>query len=295
MELAWLQDFLMLCSSGNFSRAAEQRHVTQPAFSRRIRSLEEWMGVQLFDRTTHPACLTAAGQWFKPVAEEMVRRTLVAREEVQAIAAGSFATVTFSATHALSLTFFPQWLRNFESALPNLKIGPIRLVSDTLHGCEELMLQGSAHFLLAHYHPAVGNRLDTAEFLSMPIGADVLLPVAARSQSVQSPKPAPSLAYSQESGLGQIVRKLHGSQSEARPVFTSHLAVVLKAMAIEGRGTAWLPKSLIGAELKEGTLIEVSTEQIPIEIRLFSRRTVDHSGAESFWTFVEQKSAALSS
>ena len=118
MELAWLQDFLTLCSSGNFSRAAEQRHVTQPAFSRRIRSLEEWMGVELFDRTTHPTFLTAAGKWFKPVAEEMVRRTLAAREEAQAIAAGSLATLNFAATHALSLTFFPRWLRKFESSWP---------------------------------------------------------------------------------------------------------------------------------------------------------------------------------
>ncbi|HVZ01683.1 MAG TPA: LysR family transcriptional regulator [Dongiaceae bacterium] len=298
MELAWLQDFLTLCSSGNFSRAAEQRHVTQPAFSRRIRSLEEWMGVELFDRTTHPTFLTPAGQWFKPVAEEMVRRTLLAREEAQAIAAGSFATLNFAATHALSLTFFPQWFRRFESALPNLKIGPIRLVSDTLHGCEELMLQGNAHFLLCHYHPAVGNRLDSADFLSMQISQDILLPaitpgLLARSQDARNPAPIASLAYSQESGLGQIVRKLHPPQSraqEGRPVFTSHLAVVLKTMVLEERGMAWLPKSLIRHELDEGKLVELAGKHapVPIEIRLFRRRAIEHSGAASFWEFVEK-------
>lgn len=298
MELAWLQDFLTLCNSGNFSRAAEQRHVTQPAFSRRIRSLEEWMGVELFDRSTHPTFLTPAGQWFKPVAEEMVRRTLAAREEAQAIAAGSLATLNFSATHALSLTFFPQWLRRFESSLPNLQIGPVRLVSDTLYACEELMLQDNAHFLLCHYHPAVGNRLDAADFLSMQISKDILLPTVtpgllAQSQGSRNAEPVPSLAYSLESGLGQIVRKLHRPQSrsqEARPVFTSHLAAVLKAMAIEGRGMAWLPKSLIDGELDDGTLVEMADghEQIPIEIRLFRRRTIEHSRAASFWEFVEQ-------
>jgi DNA-binding transcriptional LysR family regulator len=300
MELAWLQDFLTLCSSGNFSRAAEQRHVTQPAFSRRIRSLEEWMGVELFDRTTHPTFLTPAGQWFKPVAEEMVRRILSAREEAQAIATGSFATLNFAATHVLSLTFFPQWLRRYESTLPNLQIGPVRLVSDTLSGCEELMLQGNAQFLLCHYHPSVGNRLDSAEFVSMPISSDILLPVAAptllaRYQSSGVAEPMPTLAYSRESGLGQIVRKLHPPRpkQDARPVITSHLAVVLKAMAVEGRGMAWLPKSLIQSELSESKLAEVGMEHalIPIEIRLFRRRAIEHSGAVSFWEFVEKSSA----
>ena len=48
MELIWLEDFLMLADTLNFSRAAELRHVTQPAFSRRIRALEGWVGADLF-------------------------------------------------------------------------------------------------------------------------------------------------------------------------------------------------------------------------------------------------------
>ncbi|WP_164666734.1 helix-turn-helix domain-containing protein, partial [Pseudomonas viridiflava] len=51
MELVWLEDFNALAESGNFSRAADARHVTQPAFSRRIRALESWVGVELFERT----------------------------------------------------------------------------------------------------------------------------------------------------------------------------------------------------------------------------------------------------
>ncbi|MCL5425335.1 MAG: LysR family transcriptional regulator, partial [Gammaproteobacteria bacterium] len=51
MELVWLEDFIALAEHGSFVRAAEARHITQPAFSRRIRSLEQWMGVSLFVRT----------------------------------------------------------------------------------------------------------------------------------------------------------------------------------------------------------------------------------------------------
>ena len=68
MNFLWLEDFVALASTGNFSRAAEERHMTQPAFSRRIRALEEWLGVVLIDRATHPAVLTEAGEWFRSVA-----------------------------------------------------------------------------------------------------------------------------------------------------------------------------------------------------------------------------------
>ena len=58
MNLSWLDDFLTLAAIGNFSRAADERHMTQPAFSRRIMALEEWLGVDLFDRSSKPSRLT---------------------------------------------------------------------------------------------------------------------------------------------------------------------------------------------------------------------------------------------
>ena len=52
MDLIWLEDFLAIAEDGGFSRAAERRHVTQPALSRRIRALEDWLGAPLFERMT---------------------------------------------------------------------------------------------------------------------------------------------------------------------------------------------------------------------------------------------------
>ena len=57
MRLEWLDDILAVAETGSFQAAAERRHVTQPAFSRRLRAIEESLGVQLFDRTRKPARL----------------------------------------------------------------------------------------------------------------------------------------------------------------------------------------------------------------------------------------------
>ncbi|HYI81823.1 MAG TPA: LysR family transcriptional regulator [Acetobacteraceae bacterium] len=293
MELDWLEDFLTLSASGSFSRAAEQRHVTQPAFSRRIRALEDWVGAPLIDRSAHPASLTEAGRRFRPAAEEILRRLAAARQEARTAEEAAAATLRFAATYALSLSFFPAWLRELE---PGLRLGPIQLVSDSLQACEELMLQGRAQFLLCHHHPSVASRLDTAEFLSTRVGADTLVPVAV-ADAAGKPRFAipgargsslPVLAYNEESGLGRILRTVGGKAPDGarlEPVFRSHLAVVLKRMAMDGRGVAWLPLSLIGDELGDGRLVRAGGNGwlVPVEIRLVRRGATAPPAAEAFW------------
>ena len=105
MNLSWLEDFLALAASGSFSRAAEERHMTQPAFSRRIRALEEWLGTELFDRSSQPARLTAAGEWFRDTAHDLVARVARVPGEARTVAQAHSTTLRFAATHALSFTF----------------------------------------------------------------------------------------------------------------------------------------------------------------------------------------------
>ena len=50
METKWLEDFVSLAETRSFSRSAHLRHVTQPAFSRRIQALEAWAGTDLVDQ-----------------------------------------------------------------------------------------------------------------------------------------------------------------------------------------------------------------------------------------------------
>jgi DNA-binding transcriptional LysR family regulator len=293
MNLSWLDDFLALAASGNFSRAAEERHMTQPAFSRRIRALEEWLGVVLFDRTTHPATLTETGEWFRSVAQEILARVARVPDEARAVSDASSATLRLASTHALSFTFLPAWLRSLEK---RTTVGPIQLVSDVLQQCESLMLQGRVQFLLCHWHELVPGRLDPAVHRSLKVGIDSLVPVSAAGKdgrprhvlSAGSKARVPILAYSSESGIGRLVRTLRGvalEKANAEPVFTAHLASVLKTMALDGRGVAWLPTSLIGDELASGRLVEAAGDEwkVKVEIRLFRSQAALPRAAEAFW------------
>ena len=83
MEIKWLEDFLTLCSTGNFRIAAKQRCVSQSAFSRRIQSLEAWLETTLVDRSSQPFCLTEAGKMFRPLAQEIVRLAYLAQDDIR--------------------------------------------------------------------------------------------------------------------------------------------------------------------------------------------------------------------
>ncbi len=72
MHLAWLKDFIAIAETGHFGQSADKRLITNSALSRRIKSLEEWAGVELLDRSAHPIKLTPAGEQFIPVAEQVV-------------------------------------------------------------------------------------------------------------------------------------------------------------------------------------------------------------------------------
>ncbi len=64
IETKWLYDFLTLEKCRNFCQAAVSRNVSQPAFSRRIRALEQAIGVELFNRQVTPLKLSAQGKIF---------------------------------------------------------------------------------------------------------------------------------------------------------------------------------------------------------------------------------------
>lgn len=277
MNLIWLEDFLALAATGNFSRAAQDRHMTQPAFSRRVRALEEWLGAELFDRSTQPARLTPAGEWLRPQAEDLLARVARLPPQARALAEDSASTLRLAATHALSFTFVPQWLQALQAHTMG---GPIRLVSDVLARCEALLAQRQVQFVIAHAPAGGRGELDAAGVPSIAIGTDMLLPVHAPGAREDA-----LLAFSDESGLGRIVRQTLGNELALPPVFTASLASVLKSMALEGRGLAWLPQSLIREELAAGRLKVAGPVhwRLALEIRLYRDPQGMTAHAEAFW------------
>lgn len=296
--MAWLEDFIALAKSGNFSRAAEARAIAQPAFSRHIRSLEEWLGVDLVNRSAHPAGLTAAGQRFLPLLEEVLAGLEAARIKARAAQDEETASLRFAVTHVLSLYFFPQWLSSWED---HIRLGPVQTMSDNSQACEDLMLQRSVQFVMCYGHPHVPGRLDDGLYPVLELDKELLIPVCVANGQGQPLYPLsskdklPIMVYTEASALGRIMKQeLKGVFSSpsgtpqipgASVVFTAHNALLLKTMILKGKGVAWLPARLINEELKTGTLVDAGFGrwQIPLEIRLYRQRADMAKVAETLW------------
>jgi len=301
MKIQWIQDFLSLVDTGSFSKSADIRATTQPAFSRRIKALEEWLSASLFDRSETPVCLTDAGGKFFPIAEETLHRLYQCKDEISRENSNSVNIISFAATHTLSSNFFPSWLNKIEDMLGILRT---RLESDHMNKGKESLVKGQCHFMLCHTHPNVDISLNPHHYISVAVGKDRLIPVCAPDNNgrplLQLPgsidKPINYLGYTPSSGVGKVVQHLLLTNREPvylDTIFESYLVGVLKKMCCEGRGIAWLPEQQIIEELKSGKLVKAhngSQEQetkwsIDIDIKLFRAREALPDNSEQLWKY----------
>lgn len=294
MELKWLEDFTVLASTSSFTRSAELRHVTQSAFSRRIKQLEIWLGVTLVNRATFPAELTREGKIFLPVAQETLRNFYRTRAALQPNDQDENRLITFSSLHTLTVTFFPLWLKRIQE-----NIGPIRSrLSPDRGGIEEniqTLSDGEVDFLLTYAHESVPFFPDSNRYLHHVLGHEKLIPVSVpdpRGQlidyAIKNDSTLNYLSYGDVSFFGTVLTKLFDVMPalDRRIIHQNTISVGLKSMALAGWGVAWLPKSLIERELNEGKLVLASEDpawQLTVEIRIYRHSNALHSKAEALW------------
>ncbi|MGY3235376.1 MULTISPECIES: LysR family transcriptional regulator [unclassified Bradyrhizobium] len=292
MELKWLEDFLSLARTRSFSRAADERHVTQSAFSRRIQALELWLGVSLVDRSSYPTTLTTEGREFLETAEETVRMLHASRLALQASKRPNTQMVSVAALHTLSLHFFPRWFRSIEQ-----EVGPIgsRLLPDDFHSCLQALVEGSYDFLLTFHHANVPILLEPELYPHVVVGMDSFVAVRSATLPAAADDAAslPLLSYASNSFLGRVATFAQ-AQAGSPPAHVTHtnenaMAEGLKFMALEGYGLAWLPRSLVARELDEGTLTIVGPE-IPLEVRLYRSARRTRPIVEKVWSAAQAAS-----
>jgi DNA-binding transcriptional LysR family regulator len=261
MDIKWLQDFVCLGRTLNFSRAADERNITQPAFSRRIKSLENWLGVPLIKRSTFPVQLSEAGIYFLPVAQETINNLSDTRQSIRGAEFGRTAFQRVAVLHTISVNFLNKRIKDLEQELPNLRV---RVFSDYLPTCCQLFSDGTCDFLLCYRHKNGAPFFDEALVAKKEIGRERFLPVAEATAAAEggwdlSRKDSadiPYLSYDPSSYLGTIVDQIIGTRQP--PLVLRYMdahAEALKRSAIAGSGVAWLSERVISGELESGKLV----------------------------------------
>lgn len=118
MELRVLGYFLAVAREENFTRAAEQLHVTQPTLSRQIADLEAELGVKLFVRSNHNIILTEDGMLLKRRAQELVSLAERTKQDFLCKEENLEGTITVGSGEFLSTKILADCIAAFRESHP---------------------------------------------------------------------------------------------------------------------------------------------------------------------------------
>ena len=301
METKWLEDFVSLAETRSFSRSAQLRHVTQPAFSRRIQALEAWAGIHLVDRSSYPTRLTPAGETFHSQALEILGSLQSTRNMMLSHQVAGQDMIEFAVPHSLAFTFFPQWVMDLRKRFGAMKS---RLITLNVHDAVMLLTEGSCDLLIAYHHASQPLQLNPDRYEMMSLGQETLMAFVKADDAGQPmfrlPTAAgarvPFLSYASGAYLGRLVELITKQSPTAlnlEPIYETDMAEGLKAMAIEGHGLAFLPAGSVKKELRSKRLVRAAPPdqyELTMDIRIYRERPeiARHGkpGARALWDFL---------
>lgn len=164
-----MRAFLQVARIGNFTRAAEQAHITQAGLSILVREMEKQLGCRLFDRTTRVVSLTPEGRRLLPVVERLLTDLDDVTAELGAAGDASRRTLRIAATPLVSSHLLPQVFTTFRAAHPQVSL---RLFDADLRDVEAMVTAGDADLGLGFFFKGAAGLERT------PVGRFQLMRVA---------------------------------------------------------------------------------------------------------------------
>ncbi len=309
METKWLEDFVSLAETRSFSRSAQLRHVTQPAFSRRIQALEAWAGTDLVDRSSYPTHLTAAGKTLYDQSLEVLQTLQNTRAMLRTHGTTSQDMIEFAVPHTLAFTFFPNWVAGLRD-----KFGPFksRLIALNVHDALMRLVEGSCDLLITYHHDSQPFQWGADRYEMVSLGKEPLAPYSkpdAEGRPLYSlpgkpHEPLPYLGYAPGAYLGRItdlILKQSSTPIHLDRVYETDMAEGLKAMALQGQGVAFLPYSAVKKDLQAGRLVSaVPAGAEPLEmvmdVRAYrekpSGKEEPKGTAQALWQYLQTQTGA---
>lgn len=298
MDTNWLTDFLVLSKRGNFSQAAQERNITQSAFSRRIKALENWMGAELFDRTSYPVKLTQEGQVFQDTAQNVLRELELNRVEFQRRKAGSAPDIRLACASTLAISFVPEWLRQIKAAC-----GDFSVSIDTFDFYEMIeMLRDRKVDLVALYsQPLVPAFFEHHEFDFIRLGEDVMHLCTALNEDgspafdVDDPPRGglEYIGYGPSSYFGKVEDLIFSSMSAQDPAFVctsqSDTCEFMKRLAVLEKKMLWLPACSAHDSIRSGQLALAGNGKYDtkLEIWVYLKRDATSPLIQKIWSHLK--------
>jgi len=293
VQLEWLEDFIELARTRSLSRAAENRYVTHPAFGRRIKALEDWVGTALIERK-QPLVLTPAGLLFLDAASQSIALLGAARAQFQGLGLNRDVPLRIATGRTLATAFFPDWYASLKATFGHF---PVSLVTS---GSQEAIMRlsaGDVDVLLIFSSPLTQILIDPERCDTLVLAREELVPVSAPDADgaprfrIDTESPAstiPWLAFSPTLALrGVLAQHLARlpQRLALRMTYQADSYDAIERMAQRGNGLAWLPRMVVKDSLASGELVIASGPEMNIgfDISLHRLRTNQSEPLVNIW------------
>lgn len=296
MDLKWLEDYLTLARTRNFSQASKERNVTQPAFSRRIRALENWLGVTLFDRRSYPVTLTNEGRIFRDTAETILGTLYAERAQFLETQHGQRPELRIAAATTLNLRFIPNWLRQLEPLTGHFTT---HIITQNFHDMVHDLDEGEIDLVLQYNHSDVPMLFETLRFQTLVLAQEPMVLVSATDRDGQplhdpfnSPfnqNPIAYMGYSRDGYFAEVEKLFFKARDKDGLILQrmgeSPTSEVLKRLAITYGAMTLLPLNCAQEELDKGELTVIGDEswQVQLDIRLYRSRDSRRPAVRKIW------------
>jgi DNA-binding transcriptional LysR family regulator len=254
MNLRFLEAFVWVARLSSFKAAADRLCTTQAGISSRIATLEEQLGVRLFERDRRSVTLTFQGSELLPMAESMLELQAKMRAAVGSPGVSS-GTLRIGVMETVVHTWLPALLSRFSRRYPQITI---ELQSDTSPRLRDELLRGRLDVAFQTESISEGfieNR--SIALLAMRWVAAPGLPLAPGTLRLEDIAEQPIISFQRESIVYRSVLAAAGDSALRTPLrvsFFSSLAAMIE-LAKTGFGVAPLPVAVVQREVERGELV----------------------------------------
>lgn len=255
-NLRQLETFLWVASLGNFRKAAEKLHTTQPAISARIATLEDALGVKLLVRNTSSTRLTAKGQELLSYAEKVLRATDLLRERA-GDSSRLAGVLRLGVSETIVHTILPKFLSRLHETYPDIDVE--LSVDVTVNLRNELVSHSlDLAFLMG---PVSDYSIANIDLVSFPlcwfVSPNLDIP-RDKKIAVEELAQYPLLTYARNTRpFIEINKRFRDLGRDRLRIFPSSSLAACLRMTIDGVGIGTFPRRMVEKELDEGTLVEV--------------------------------------
>ena len=261
MNTRQLQYAVLLAKARSFSHVAEDLGISQPALSKQIIALENELNVKLFDRSTMPLTLTAAGEHFTAKAEKLLYEEDQLRKSMAQYQQGEYGRLVIGVSPFRSLYLMPRFVRQLKQRFPHLQIVLSEANSAQLH---KGIMEGQYDFAIMNLP------VDESALHATPLEQDELvLAIPDGMLPLLSPVPAPDapvdlsicrhlpfIALSPQQELRQQFRKLCTLAGLEPDVQVEVVGIATAwAMVQAGVGATVLPRQFVREQTHPGVSI----------------------------------------